>query len=110
MNYDTLNFYENCDAYNINYTDYIQDNGLLEEYISYQSMWKAVILQAIIDSTSNYKRMENKLERIKAASWLNDFSEDFINVCHFAGYSPLSVQSKARRIMSDSKSGGKTRS
>ncbi|MGN7618587.1 MAG: hypothetical protein ACTJLM_00990 [Ehrlichia sp.] len=108
MNYDTLNFYEYCDAYSTNYTDYMHDGELLEEHISYQSMWKAVILQAIIDSTSNYRRMENRLEKIKATNWLSDLSEDFVNVCHFAGYSPLSVQSKARRIISDSKC--KTRS
>ncbi|WDM85071.1 hypothetical protein K6025_04385 [Ehrlichia sp. JZT12] len=108
MNYDTLNFYENYDTYDI---DYMCDSEILEEHISYQSMWKAVILQAIIDSTSNYRRMENKLEKIKATSWLNDLSKDFINVCHFAGYSPLSVQSKARKIILDNKilNGDRTR-
>ena len=112
MNYETLNFYEYYDTCSTDYTDCIHDSELLEENMSYQSMWKAVILQAIIDSTSNYRRMENKLEKIKATNWLSDLSEDFVNVCHFAGYSPLSVRNKARKIISDSKTlnGGKTRS
>ncbi|ABD44601.1 hypothetical protein ECHHL_0332 [Ehrlichia chaffeensis str. Heartland] len=103
MNYDTLNFYEYYDTCDVDCADYVCSNGVLEEHISYQSMWKAVILQAIIDSTSNYRRMENKLEKIKATNWLNDFSRDFITVCHFAGYNPLSVRNKAKRIISDNK-------
>ncbi|QGR02680.1 hypothetical protein EDL79_03455 [Ehrlichia ruminantium] len=101
MNYDILNLYEYYGIYND--VDSVHDNELSEEYMSYQSIWKAVILQAIIDSTSNYKRMENKIEKIKANNWFNDYSQDFVNVCHFAGYSSLSVQNKAKKIISDSK-------
>ncbi|CEI85212.1 hypothetical protein DRF75_04405 [Ehrlichia minasensis] len=103
MNYDTLNFYEYDSTCDVEYTDCVRDNSVLDEYMSYQSMWKAVILQAIIDSTSNYRRMENKLEKIKAINWLNDFSRDFTTVCHFAGYNPLNVQNKAKKIISASK-------
>ncbi|WP_078400123.1 hypothetical protein [Ehrlichia ruminantium] len=101
MNYDTLNLYEYHGIYND--VDYVYDSELSEEYMSYQAIWKAVILQAIIDSTSNYKRMENKIEKIKASNWFNDYSEDFVTVCHFAGYSALTVQTKAKRIISNSK-------
>ncbi|KJV65484.1 MULTISPECIES: hypothetical protein [Ehrlichia] len=103
MSYDSLNFYEYYDTYDVDCTDCVCDNRVLEEYMSYQSMWKAVILQAIIDSTSNYRRMENKLEKVKATNWLNDFSKDFITVCHFAGYNPLNIQSKTKSIISNNR-------
>lgn len=63
------------------------------------SLWRAVILQAIIDSTSNYKRKEYQLEKKKAQSWLTNMNEDFKTVCLMAGYEPYYVQTKARNIL-----------
>ncbi|QXK91778.1 hypothetical protein HL033_03380 [Neoehrlichia mikurensis] len=99
MDTDILNSYEYCNTYNIDYFDDLESNELLGEQKRYNSLWEAVILQAMIDLTSNYKRTENKLEKIKAFNWINDLHDDFITVCYFTGYSPIYVRNKARKIM-----------
>ena len=64
-----------------------------------KSLWKAVILQAVIDATSNYKRKEYQLEKEKARLWLSNLSNDFINVCFMAGCDPRYVQARARNVL-----------
>ncbi len=64
-----------------------------------QALWRAVILQALIDATSNYKRREYQLEKEKARSWLLCMSDSFVDVCSMAGYEPHYVQKKAKFIL-----------
>ncbi len=64
-----------------------------------QSLWRAVILQAVIDACSRSKKKVNKIERKKAQSWLLDMSDDFISVCNMANYNPHYVRRKAKEIM-----------
>ncbi|KJV69076.1 hypothetical protein [Candidatus Neoehrlichia procyonis] len=99
MDTDVLNSYEYYDMYDIHCSNNLESNELLEEQKRYSSLWGAVILQAMIDLNSNYKRTENKLEKIKAFNWINDLHDDFITVCYFAGYSPVYVRKKARKVM-----------
>lgn len=63
------------------------------------ALWRAVILQAIIDSLSEAKRTENKVEKERAKAWLLNMSNDFIEVCNMAGYSPYYVREKAKFIL-----------
>lgn len=64
-----------------------------------ESLWKAVILQAVIDATSNYKRKEYQLEKDKAKSWLLNLNESFISVCLMAGCDPRYVQARAKNVL-----------
>lgn len=61
-----------------------------------------VILQAMIDITSNYKRTENNIEKSKAYNWVSDMHSDFITVCHLAGYHPMYVKRKMHMLLSSS--------
>ncbi|MGN7661528.1 MAG: hypothetical protein ACTJLK_02780 [Anaplasma sp.] len=54
----------------------------------------------MIDVTSNYKRTENVLEKMKAFNWINDSHSDFIAVCHLAGYDPIYVRNKMKEVIS----------
>ncbi|ACZ49044.1 hypothetical protein ACIS_00416 [Anaplasma centrale str. Israel] len=106
MDSNLLNFYNYCGVYDNLATDPLQSVGGEEETVGeqkrYSSLWGAVILQAMIDITSNYKRTENNIEKMKAFNWINDLHSDFITVCHFAGYNPAYVRNKMRDIVSKS--------
>ncbi|MCU7611901.1 hypothetical protein [Anaplasma capra] len=105
MNSDLLNFYSYYGTYDNLATDQPNnaENGeTVDEQKRYNALWGAVILQAFIDITSNYKRTENNLEKVKAFNWINDLHYDFITVCHFAGYNPIYVRNKMRDIVSRS--------
>ncbi|QJC27336.1 hypothetical protein ANPL_01125 [Anaplasma platys] len=105
MNSDLLNFYNYCGVYEGFSTDRsynLEDGETLSENTRYKSLWGAVILQAFIDITSNYKRTENNLEKTKAYNWINDMHSDFITVCHLAGYNPVYVRNKMRGMLSKS--------
>ena len=105
MNSDLLNFYNYCGVYDGLATDplhNVEDEETVGEQKRYSSLWGAVILQAMIDITSNYKRTENNIEKVKAFNWINDLHSDFITVCHFSGYNPAYVRDKMRDIVSKS--------
>ncbi|UAT43437.1 hypothetical protein GUI12_01395 [Anaplasmataceae bacterium AB001_6] len=60
-----------------------------------RSLWRGVILQAILDASSMAKRTENVVEKKRATEWLTNMNPDFIEVCHMAGYPPEYVRKKA---------------
>ncbi len=68
-----------------------------------ESLWKAVILQAIIDATTNYKRKEYQLEKQKAISWLLKWNDDFITVCSMANCDPRYVRARAQAVLDKKK-------
>lgn len=74
---------------NINY-DYGND-----QFFCCRALWRAIIMQAILDLTSNSSRTEEKLAKKQAESWLLGNSIDFLDVCRWAEYSPQRVRSKA---------------
>ena len=61
-----------------------------------RSLWRAVILQSIIDATGDYKRTENVLEKHKATVWIEEMKDDFRLVCMLAGYDHHYVKNKAK--------------
>ncbi len=68
-----------------------------------RSLWRAVILQAIIDATGDYKRTENKLEKDKAKAWIEEEGEEFKLVCELAGYNHKYVKNKALKTIKEHK-------
>ena len=62
------------------------------------ALWKAVILQALVDLQSNSKKKIANTYRIKALMWFNLKNEDFITVCNYAGLDPKYVYEKSRII------------
>lgn len=67
-----------------------------------QALWRAVILQAILDATSSAKRSENIVEKQKATNWIFDKNTDFDAVCFLAGYSTSYVRRKAKKFITSS--------
>lgn len=73
-----------------NYYHYIED-----QFFGCRALWRAVIMQAIFDLTSNSSRTEEKLAKIHAKSWLLGNSRDFLHVCTMAEYDHEFVKKKA---------------
>ena len=67
------------------------------------ALWKAVILQALIDLQSNSKKKIANTYRIKALMWFNLKNEDFIKTCNYAGLDPKYVYERAMKVKSTSK-------
>ncbi|MFV9838823.1 MAG: hypothetical protein AB8U44_02240 [Aaplasma endosymbiont of Hyalomma asiaticum] len=106
MNSDLLNFYNYCGIYEGFSTDRsynLEDSETLSENTRYSALWGAVILQAMIDVTSNYKRTENNIEKTKAYNWISDLHSDFITVCHFSGHNPIYVRNKMLSMLKSTK-------
>lgn len=53
-----------------------------------QALWRAVIVQALMDAASLSHKAENLNHRREALIWLRGRSEDFHRVCHYAGLDP----------------------
>ncbi len=66
---------------------------------SEQALWRAVILQALTDAASESRKYETRLEREKARRWLLAAGEDFVTVCHHAGYDPSYLHRHVRRAL-----------
>ena len=64
-----------------------------------RALWRAVILQAIIDILNNSSRTENKIAKIEAKQWIFQNNEDFQEICYLAGYSTKYVRTKIMEIM-----------
>lgn len=71
-------------------------NGVAHE----QALWRAVIVQALMDASSNSKKKENLQSKEEALVWLRGTSRDFVAVCHHAGFEPEFVREMARRALS----------
>lgn len=67
------------------------------------ALWKAVILQALVDLQSNSKKKIANTYRVKALMWFNLKNEEFITVCNYAGLDPKYVYEKAQNIKNQSK-------
>lgn len=64
------------------------------------SLWRAVILQAIMDLISNNKaRAECRIAKEEAHSWLTKNSTDFRTVCNLARFNTQYIQKKAYFII-----------
>lgn len=85
--YVNCNLSNSNDNYYYHYTD--------DQFFAYRALWRAVIMQAIFDLTSNSSRTEEKMAKKHAQSWLLGGSEDFLQVCSMAEYDPKFVKRKA---------------
>ena len=64
-----------------------------------QAAWRAVIVQALMDASSNSKKKENIQWKEEALVWLRGNTKDFIIVCHYAGFEPEFVREMAKRAL-----------
>ena len=94
--YDDILWSFNKSNDNVNFST---DNDTLDAYKKpIVSLWRAVILQAIMDIVTDYKRTDDKVEKFYAKNWALNFSEDFITVCEFAELDPKSVHKNIKEI------------
>lgn len=103
--YDMININNNNnDNHNNNEEDFnyrYSNNNLY--FKSEIALWKAVILQALVDLQSNSKKKIANTYRIKALMWFNLKNEDFITVCNYAGLDPKYVYEKSRIVKENNK-------
>ncbi len=79
--------------------DFISNYSILEtneEIRVYREVWRSVILQAILDATSNSIKKKTKIQKIKALKWLEGDSPDFLEACCYAGFDPEYIQKRIR--------------
>ena len=79
---------------------YSNDNLYFKSEIA---LWKAVILQALVDLQSNSKKKIANTYRVKALMWFNLKNEEFLTVCNYAGLDPKYVYEKSRIIKDNNK-------
>lgn len=60
-----------------------------------QALWRAVITQALMDTSTQSKKMKLKYEKSQALCWLTTHSEDFRTVCENAGLDPFYVREQS---------------
>lgn len=64
-----------------------------------QALWRAVIVQALMDSASNSHKAEAKFFKTQAMQWLCGSHPDFATVCDYAGMEPAYVRRMAKRAL-----------
>lgn len=57
-----------------------------------QAMWRAVIVQALMDAACGSRKYEAQQARSEALIWLRGTSHDFATVCYYAGFEPEFVR------------------
>jgi len=60
-----------------------------------RALWRAVITQALMDASSQSKKMELKYEKSQAICWLTVSGDDFRTVCENAGYCPYYIREQS---------------
>jgi len=74
----------------------IEDPHLIPE----QKLWKAVLCQMLYDALSNF---ENKAmsfhEKEAAENWFLNKSKDFFDVCNYAGFDPMYIHEKVKKLL-----------
>ena len=72
-------------------------------YVPNVSLWRAVILQSILDRLTQSKRGDDIMARKNAKNWMNIQNEEFRTVCQFAQLEPTFVIRKAETALIDQK-------
>ena len=62
-------------------------------------LWRAVITQALMDASSQSRKMEAKRTREDALKWLTSDTSDFADVCDNAGLDADYVRSRALQAL-----------
>ena len=79
---------ENSSSHNGFDMPYAQDEGGHNPVAAEQSMWRAVIVQALMDAASLSKKAEMQQYKREALVWLRGNSLDFMATCYHAGFEP----------------------
>ncbi len=66
---------------------------------SEEGIWRSVIVQALMDASSNSRKKENLQWKEEALIWLRGTSRDFLIVCQYAGFEPEFVRDMAKRAL-----------
>ncbi len=66
-----------------------------------ESLWKAVIMQAMVDAVTCNDKPECNQHKLEAIDWLTHGSVDFIDVCIRAGLDPNSVRFRAKKAIAN---------
>lgn len=64
-----------------------------------QAMWRAVIVQALMDASCGSQKYEAAQARREALVWLRGTSQDFATVCYYAGFEPEFVRKMVKRSL-----------
>lgn len=64
-----------------------------------ESLWKAVITQAVIDACNRNTDLESMQDKRKAIRWLTIPNIDFIHVCLNAGLEPSHIRKLAKKAL-----------
>lgn len=114
-NFNDIKQQQNISKINNTTTNNISNNDNLEDEFDYRysndnlyfkseiALWKAVILQALVDLQSNSKKKIANTYRVKALMWFNLKNEEFLTVCNYAGLDPKYVYEKSRIIKDNNK-------
>lgn len=63
------------------------------------ALWRAVIVQALVDAKNNSDKTEQKYEQARAIAWLSGTSKDFALVCQFAELEFEYVKEKISKVI-----------
>lgn len=88
----------NCSYYG-NYTNYISD-----EYVHVGgeiALWRAVLLQAIIDLKSKSKKKRNQPLKKEAYNWFTNEEYEVKAVCSYADYDYRTVKNLTNKIIAE---------
>ena len=64
-----------------------------------QAMWRAVVVQALMDAACGSQKYEAAQARNEALIWLRGTSQDFATVCYYAGFEPEFVRRMVRNSL-----------
>ena len=79
----------------------VEDGGSYESQQTrcHVALWRAVIMQAMLDITTKSSRTEDQIASYHAKIWFMEDSEDFRMVCCMADYSHVYVRNKALELI-----------
>jgi cation transport regulator ChaB len=80
-----------------------------KDIIGEKALWQSVIMQAVLDATSNNDDMKSRVEKAKSIAWFSMKNQDFLTVCSFAGMSPDFVIKGFKHALQQNKNSRKTR-
>lgn len=77
------------------------DESLLEgEGANLRALWRSVITQALMDAGRNSNKKSEQIHKKAALKWLEEESEDFMQVCILADMDPMYVRAQAAEAVS----------
>jgi hypothetical protein len=65
----------------------------------HQSLWRAVIMQALMDAATRSRKPEALYHKREAYAWLTEGSRDFVMVCDYANLDPGYVRIAAKHAL-----------